>query len=170
MKGHFGVVSKQKVSLYEAFYIEVILLRKWSFGVAMLKLIYSEKATKFCEIFTLLLSYYVVPLKSKVKISQKFVAFSECMNFTSGYIVLQQQTSLKITFKATYVSLIEIYTNRIQLQLLFSNHKLAIHISNKKFVIVNLHTIYVLFNQHFDIYYCICFRHKLNLDLQVVFL
>ena len=39
-----------------------------------LKFIYSEKATKFFEIFTLLLSY-VVPVKSKVKISQNFVAF-----------------------------------------------------------------------------------------------
>ena len=38
-------------------------------------------ATKLCEIFTLLLSY-VVPVKSKVKISQHFVAFSEYMNFT----------------------------------------------------------------------------------------
>ena len=41
------------------------------------KFIYSEKATKFCEIFTLLLSV----VKSKVKISQNFVAFSEYMNF-----------------------------------------------------------------------------------------
>ena len=47
-----------------------------------LQFIYSEKATKFCEIFTLLLSY-VVPVKSKVKIFQNFVAFSEYMNFTS---------------------------------------------------------------------------------------
>ena len=46
-----------------------------------LKFIYSEKATKFCEIFTLLLSY-VVTVKSKVKISQNFVAFSEYMSFT----------------------------------------------------------------------------------------
>ena len=45
-----------------------------------LKFIHSEKATKFCEMFTLLLSY-VVPVKSKVEISQTFVAFSECMNF-----------------------------------------------------------------------------------------
>ena len=36
---------------------------------------------KICEIFTLLLSY-VVPVKSKMKISQNFVAFSESMNFT----------------------------------------------------------------------------------------
>ena len=45
-----------------------------------LKFIYSEKATKFCEIFTLLLSY-VVPVKRKVKISQNLVAFSQYMNF-----------------------------------------------------------------------------------------
>ena len=47
-----------------------------------LKFIYSEKATKFCEISTLLLSY-VVPVKSKVEISQNFVAFSEYINFNN---------------------------------------------------------------------------------------
>ena len=46
-----------------------------------LKFIYSEKAAKFCEIFILLLSY-IVPVKSKVKILQDFVAFSEYMNFS----------------------------------------------------------------------------------------
>ena len=46
----------------------------------ILKFIYSEKATQFCEIFTLLLSY-VVPIKSIVKISQNFVGFSEYKNF-----------------------------------------------------------------------------------------
>ena len=45
-----------------------------------LKFIYSEKATKFYEIFTLFLSY-VAPVKSKVKIAQNFVTFSEYMNF-----------------------------------------------------------------------------------------
>ena len=49
---------------------------------ALLKFIYSEKATKFCEISNLILSY-VVPVKSKVEISKKFVAFSEYMNFKS---------------------------------------------------------------------------------------
>ena len=48
----------------------------------LLKFIYSEKATKFCEISTLLLSY-VVTDKSKVEILQNFVAFSEYMNFKS---------------------------------------------------------------------------------------
>ena len=50
-------------------------------NVFLLKFIYSEKAVKFCKISTLLLSY-VVPVKSKVEISQNFVAFSEYMNFT----------------------------------------------------------------------------------------
>ena len=43
------------------------------------KFIYSEKATKFCEICPLLLTVCTV-VKSK-KISQSFVAFSEYMNF-----------------------------------------------------------------------------------------
>ena len=45
-----------------------------------IKFIYSEKATKFCEIFTLILSN-VVQVKSKVKILQNCVAVSEYMNF-----------------------------------------------------------------------------------------
>ena len=44
------------------------------------RFIHSEKATKFCKIFTLLFSY-VLAVKSKVKTSQNFVAFSEYMNF-----------------------------------------------------------------------------------------
>ena len=46
-----------------------------------LKFIYSEKATKFCEISTLLLSN-VVPVKSKVEIFQNSVDFSEYMNLS----------------------------------------------------------------------------------------
>ena len=48
--------------------------------MSFLKFIYSEKATKFCEISALLLSY-VVPIKSKLDISQNFVAFLEFTNF-----------------------------------------------------------------------------------------
>ena len=44
------------------------------FGKWPLKLIYSEKATKFCVIVTLLLTT-VHTVKSKVKILQNFVAF-----------------------------------------------------------------------------------------------
>ena len=51
------------------------------FGVIFdLKFIYSEKATKFCEVLSLLLSY-VVPVKSMVEISQNLLAFAEYMNF-----------------------------------------------------------------------------------------
>ena len=60
------------------------------------KFIYSEKATKFWEIFTLLLSY-AVPFKSKAKISQNFVAFSEYMNFTTvGAVQLSQEKRIVI--------------------------------------------------------------------------
>ena len=58
-----------------------------------IKFIYSEKATKFCEIFTLLLTVCTV-VKSKVKISQNFVVFSEYMNFTTVPISV-----LTITFR-----------------------------------------------------------------------
>ena len=44
------------------------------------KFIYSEKATKFCEIFPSLLTVCTIVI-SKGKISQNFVAFSEYMNF-----------------------------------------------------------------------------------------
>ena len=47
-----------------------------------LKFIYSEKAIKFCEIFHLLLNT-IHRVKSKRKILQNFVTFSEYMNFTS---------------------------------------------------------------------------------------
>ena len=45
------------------------------------KFIYSEKATQFCKISTVDLSY-VVTVKSMVEISQNCVAFSKYMNFT----------------------------------------------------------------------------------------
>ena len=55
---------------------------------AEVKFIYSEKATKFCEISTKYLSY-VLPVKYLVEILQNFVAFSEYMNFTITYLDLQ---------------------------------------------------------------------------------
>jgi len=53
-----------------------------------IKFIYSEKTTKFCKISTNYLSY-VVPVKSKVEISQNFVAFSEYMNFNKRGFFIQ---------------------------------------------------------------------------------
>ena len=51
---------------------------------SQIKLIYIEKATNFCEISTVDLSY-VVTVKSTVEISQNFVAFSEDIR----YVLLQ---------------------------------------------------------------------------------
>ena len=57
---------------------------------------YSEKATIFCEIFPLPLNVCTV-VKSKGKISQNFVAFSEFMNFTYNwmFVNLHQYLQLK---------------------------------------------------------------------------
>ena len=60
------------------------------------KFMYSEKAIKFCDIFTFLLSY-VVPVKNKVEISQNFVAFSKYMNFTKKFFwVLVVENLVKV--------------------------------------------------------------------------
>ena len=77
----------------------ILLLR----SLKQLKFIYSEKTTKFCEISTLLLSYVVVvPVKSKVEISQNFVAFSEYMNFTELLICVTKKTLIEL--KAVHCS------------------------------------------------------------------
>ena len=62
--------------------------------VILLNFIYSEKASKFCEIFPLLLTT-VHKVKNKRKILQNFVAFSEYMNFTicMGGLVIHRRGS-----------------------------------------------------------------------------
>ena len=62
--------------LEKGFVVIVMGLEKFSDKVQ----IFYEKATKFCKIFPLLLTA-VHSVKSKGKISQNFVAFSEYMNF-----------------------------------------------------------------------------------------
>ena len=62
---------------------------KWQIYL-FLKFIYSEKATKFCEISTVDLSY-VVTVKSAVEISQNFVTFSEYMNFKAMQIFFKDR-------------------------------------------------------------------------------
>ena len=54
--------------------------------VEVVKFIFSEKATKFCEISSADLSC-LVKVKSTVEISQNFVAFSEYLNFTSPHVL-----------------------------------------------------------------------------------
>ena len=67
-------------SLNMSHWIEILSLGAF----LQLKFIHSEKATKFFKFSTLLLSY-VVLVKSKVEISQNFVAFSEYMNFKFNF-------------------------------------------------------------------------------------
>ena len=67
----------------QLFWLDLVL--QWSIKSyikrrKMVKVIYSKKATKFCEILPLLLTA-VQTVKSKGKISQNFVAFLEYMNF-----------------------------------------------------------------------------------------
>ena len=50
------------------------------YELGLVMFIYSEKVTKFWEIFTLLLTT-VHTVKGKVKILHNFVGFSEYMNF-----------------------------------------------------------------------------------------
>ena len=69
----------------------------------LLKNIYSEKATTFCEISTVDLSYLVVPVKSTVDISQNFVAFSEYMNFNNIYVPASTSVKLEMQCKQVMV-------------------------------------------------------------------
>ena len=62
-----------------SFYLQTIGPNLDNAAVVKLKFIYSEKATQFCEIYILDLSY-VAMVKSTVEILQTFVAFSEYMN------------------------------------------------------------------------------------------
>ena len=68
--------------------LDYLVSSDWLVHENMLKFIYSEKATKIFEISTLLLST-VHTDKSKVEISQNFVAFSEYMNFNSISMYLE---------------------------------------------------------------------------------
>ena len=72
--------DNQKLTSQPAWKSVPILFNYLGIWWSTLKFLHSEKATKFREIFTLLLSY-VYLVKSEVKISQNFVAFSEYMNF-----------------------------------------------------------------------------------------
>ena len=82
--------------LAKVYHLFLLALSIWNGGEVYpkLKFIYSEKAKTIWEIFTLLLSY-VVPVKSKVKISPNFLAFSEYMNFNFGLTNLPIKISLQ---------------------------------------------------------------------------
>ena len=74
-------------------------------GGPAIKFMYSEKATKFCEIFPLLLTVCIV-VKSTEKISQNFVAFSEYMNFNlsrDGFYVLKYIYMCKKSYTIPFI-------------------------------------------------------------------
>ena len=76
-------------------------------GVPLLKFVYSEKATEFCEISTLLLST-VHTDKSKVEISQKILAFSEYMNFKYVFERMNENIDdVKVSSTLTYATYIQ---------------------------------------------------------------
>ena len=70
------------------------------------KYVYSEKATKFCEISTLLLST-VHTDKSKMDISQNFVAFSECMNFSTLNLTTVHRVKSMVEISQKFVAFSE---------------------------------------------------------------
>jgi hypothetical protein len=74
------VLSSSTVDWGQQYYECYLILIMLPWCQDKVKFIYSEKAWKCCEIFTLHLPK-VHTVKSKVKISQTFVAFSEYMNF-----------------------------------------------------------------------------------------
>ena len=78
-------------------------------GKTLLKFIYSEMGTKFCEIFPLILTT-VHTVKSKWKISQNFVAFSECMNFNFGF---------KVKHYFIFISVLNFFCNLVNRSLHF---------------------------------------------------
>ena len=85
----FLVVKEKKIDILASFlfWFEMTTKLRLIFGftsqadqMSMVKFIYSGEATKSCEISTLLLSVCTVD-KSKMEISQNFVAFLEYVNF-----------------------------------------------------------------------------------------
>ena len=90
------IYSKNYKNSYDFFFTFAALWQIGSSGqhyffeilLTVVKFIYSEKATKFCEIFTLLLTGTTKD-KGKVKISQNFVAFTEYMTKTKTKMLIQ---------------------------------------------------------------------------------
>ena len=108
----------------------------------IIKFIYSEKATKFCEVSTLLFLSYVVSVKSKVEISQNFVAISEYMNFNhisaGGNNYAHQITTGFQTFLPTaleHVSAPNIYCVGYDID------SLHVHVIQVYYVMTAIHTV-----------------------------
>ena len=79
LKTNFSELKRPKILNFKS--ISRNFANKFQTCTLPLKFIYSEKATTFCEISTIDLSY-IVPVKSMVEISQNIEAVSEHINFT----------------------------------------------------------------------------------------
>ena len=86
LKHEYCYITAHKTAILSQGAVDLKLIGCWWWFniLTTIKFIYSEKATKFCEISTLLLTGTTLD-KSKVEISQNCVAFSEDMNFTKLY-------------------------------------------------------------------------------------
>ena len=108
------------------------------------KFIYSEKATKFCEISTLLLSACTVD-KRKVEISQNFVTFSDYTNFIKNIFCnvwplcknepCSKCTDWNVTTLITWISLPHNFTKQMQsalfgikVQFFWEDHKIWLNL------------------------------------------
>ena len=94
---HFGVVGQEKNWKMRLHVRDCVTLKIKKIENS-LKFIYSEKATKFCEISTVDLSY-VVMVKSRVEILQNFVAFSGPLHLV--YHTIESRVKLLHSEKAT---------------------------------------------------------------------
>ena len=80
---HFTITRNDNADINILLEFRKVLRQSWTIKklVFWFMFIYSEKATKFCKIFNIDLTVTTQD-KYKVEILQKFVAFSEYMNFT----------------------------------------------------------------------------------------
>ena len=82
---HPSILKKiRKTHILTGLYFDEVICLEHNFP-CLLKFIYSEKATKFCEISNVDLTVTTYD-KSTVEISQNFVAFSEYMNFKQSFL------------------------------------------------------------------------------------
>ena len=96
------------------------------------KFIYSEKATKFCEIFTLLLTGTTYD-KSKVEISQNFVAFSEYMNFTCIWLTIADASALPPGGKGWGLKELLVDDTAAELELLLDDFDKVVGVADETF-------------------------------------
>ena len=101
VQNSWNIVASNTKGFKSVGYVITILI--YNASIFSLKFIYSEKATKFWEIFLLLLTVCIA-VKSKGKVLQNFVAFSEYMNCKENdSVFLRFNKNLDLAYKWIYV-------------------------------------------------------------------